>query len=86
MKLTNAKAGKATSNTFTSEINIKLSQLPAQKIFVELFDQKGSRVFNKTFKSDTEIKVNALYNLTGGTYFLKATVDGVTYTNKVIKQ
>ena len=74
------------NNPFTSEINIKLSQLPAQKIFVELFDQKGSRVYNKTFKSDTEIKVNALYNLTGGTYFLKATVDGVTYTNKVIKQ
>ncbi|MEP6712450.1 MAG: T9SS type A sorting domain-containing protein [Ferruginibacter sp.] len=87
LKYNNAKQNLSVlNNPFTSEINVRLAQLPTQKIVVELFDQKGSRVYNKTFNSGTEINVNALAGLTAGTYFLLTTVDGVIYTNKVIKQ
>ena len=74
------------NNPFTSEINIRLATTPSEKIVIEIFDQKGGRVYSKNFNSATEINVKALSNLAAGTYFLIATVDGTAYTNKVIKQ
>ena len=74
------------NNPFTSEINIRLATPPLEKIVIEIFDQKGGRVYSKNFNSATEINVKALSNLAAGTYFLIATVDGTAYTNKVIKQ
>jgi hypothetical protein len=87
LKYSNAKQNVwVLNNPFTSEINIRIAQLPTQKIVVEMYDQKGSKVYNRTFNSASEVSINNVSALAAGTYFIKTTVDGVEFDNKVIKK
>ncbi len=74
------------NNPFSNEIDIRLAKMPLDKMIVEIFDQKGSKVYSNTFSASLNVNISGISNLAAGAYFITTTLDGIAFTNKVVKK
>ena len=75
------------NNPFHDKIIIHLDKLPQKQVKVELISLNGATIFKKEYGSANTIQIDlSNTKISAGMYLLKAYVDGVVYSNKVVKQ
>ena len=75
------------NNPFRNTINIRLARAPQKDVIVELINAAGAKVYFKQFGASNLITLDVSgRNLAAGIYLLRTTVDGKSYTNKLLKQ
>jgi len=75
------------NNPFRSYIDVRLARLPQQQVRVELVTMGGIVAFSRAYAGAMQVRVDlGATQLSAGTYFLRTTMDGKRFVNKVVKQ
>jgi hypothetical protein len=75
------------NNPVSNVVNLKLERIPTDKVIVRLYDASEKLVISKEFKnSGNYIQLDIPFVHTAGIYFVETIVDGISYTNKLVKQ
>ena len=75
------------TNPFHNQLEVHLAKTPLKPIMVELISINGAKVYSKVFGVATTINLDLNNSkLSSGIYLLKTLVDGIVYTNKVVKE
>ncbi len=74
------------NNPFGNSININLADQPKGKVILRLYDAAGKLIVSKEFQNaGNYIQLNTTFP-GKGIYLLEAQIDGVLYTNKLVKE
>jgi hypothetical protein len=74
------------NNPFENSIQVRLAQQPKSKVSLSLFDMSGKLLVAKEFRNaGTYLELNTSFIQSKSIYILKTDVDGIIFTNKLVK-
>jgi hypothetical protein len=75
------------NNPFTNSIGLRLANPPKGKVSLHLYDATGRLLLSGEFKNEGNfIQLNTPFIKSKGTYLLETAIDGMIFTNKLIKE
>lgn len=75
------------NNPFANSINLKLASKPRERVLLRLYDITGKLLDLQEIKNaGTYIQLNSSFTRAKGVYVLETTIDGVIFTNRVVKE
>jgi len=75
------------NNPFRNYIDIRLAKMPQKSIRAVLLNMSGAKVYSKEFGASDQIRLDLSgISLSAATYLLQLSVDGKTFTRKMIKE
>jgi len=89
IKVPNVSQGiSVLGNPFRDNITVQLTKQPKGKVDLRLYDISGRLIVSQEFSSGLQLLQMPIppEKVRKGSYLLKVTVDGTTYTSKVLKQ
>ncbi|HMD00157.1 MAG TPA: T9SS type A sorting domain-containing protein, partial [Ferruginibacter sp.] len=75
------------NNPFSSYIDLRLAKMPKRRLWIELVNVNGARLYHKEFGVNDQLRLDLSgTQLSAGTYMLRTRVDDQWFVNKVMKR